>query len=243
MIALFLALLVGSTPAPAAPMGQAITIMAPAVDEDAVSQALRPITEAIARERARQASLPPADTDSEKLIRMGRLDQIVRISEQGLDLTHLPVAEANAVRGRALGLAHAIDLENQAALIALAPSARWFTFEDYGEEASRAAFYIVQHANVDLWRIYVPLLEPLVGTGQIDDAQYALMYDRLAINEGRPQRYGSQYTCEGRQSRLAPLETDEATVDERRAAMGMVSMADNAKRFEHSNPCQFNAQQ
>lgn len=242
MIALFLALLVGNTPAPAAPIGQAITIVAPVVDEDVVSQALRPINEAIATERARQAALPPADTDSEKLIRMGRLDQIVRVSAQGLDLTHLPVPEANAVRSRALGLAHAIDLENQAALLALAPPARWFTFEEYGEEASRAAFYIIQHANVDLWRIYVPLLEPLVGTGQIADAQFALMYDRLAINEGRPQRYGSQYTCDGRQSRLAPLESDAASVDERRAAMGMVSMAENAKRFEHSNPCQFNAQ-
>lgn len=240
MLELIFVVLIGSTALPAAPSSQAVTVEVPQVDQNLVAQALLPITDAIAVERARQAALPPADTDSEKLIRMGRLDQIVRSADQRLDLSQLSPTEANAVRSRALGLAYAIDQENQAIFSTIAPPHRWFTIQDYGEEASRAAFYIVQHANMDLWKIYVPLLEPLVGTGQINDAHYALMYDRLAVNEGRPQRYGSQYSCEGRQSRLAPLDADAETVDRRRAAMGMSSMVDNAKRFERSNPCQFN---
>lgn len=77
------------------------------------------------------------------------------------------------------------------------------------------------------------------GTGEIADADYALMYDRLAVGDGRPQRYGSQFACEGRRSVVADLENPE-TVDERRAAMGMSTMAQNAARFVSFNPCSMN---
>lgn len=242
MVELLFVVLIAITDIPATGSGQAFSVTAPPVDEQIVAQALLPMTEAIAAERARQAALPPATTDSEKLVRMGQLDQIARASSQTLDLANLSTSEANVARSRALGLEYAIDQENQATFKTIATPDRWFTAEEYGAEASRAAFFIVQHADEELWKVYVPLLEPLVGTGQINDAHYALMYDRLAVSEGRPQRYGSQYTCDGRQSKLAPLETDAASVDQARAAMGMISMADNAKRFERSNPCQLNPQ-
>lgn len=222
------------------PAGQGISITSPSVDPAVVAEAVAPVREAIAAERARQAGLPSAGTVADSLVRMGHLDQVARRSVQDLDLSSLSTAEANAVRARALGLVHEIDLENQAAFRNIAPTDRWITFEEYGEEASRAAFFIVQHSNEELWRIYVPLLEPLVGTGQIDDAQYALMHDRLSIEEGRPQRYGSQWICEGRMLVLAPLEGNAAAVDQRRASMGMISLADNAKRFEAVNPCLLN---
>lgn len=229
------------TSSPEAGVGQVtFTTPTPTVAPEVIAQALAPMTDAIANERRRQAELPPAQTGADRLIRMGRLDQVARVAMQSVDLSTLPPGDANVVRARALGVMHEIDLENQAQFRLIPKPDRWFTQTEYGAEASQAAFLIVQHSNEELWRIYLPLLEPLVGTGEINDAQYALMYDRLAVSEGRLQRYGSQFACNGRDSRLADLE-DPENVDARRAAMGMTSMAENARRFERSNPCQMNS--
>ena len=218
-----------------------VQIMVPsgsAMESEAIERALQPMKTAISDERSRQNSLGPPKSDAESLVRMGILDQIARRSLQNINLSGLSEAEARAARGRALGLMHEIDLLNVAQFRTMTPVNGWFNRSDYGDNASRAAFLIIQHADEDLMRRYLPLLEPLVGTGEIDDAQYALMYDRVAVDEGRLQRYGSQFQCVGRESRLAAME-DPDNVDARRASMGMISMADNARRFERGNPCQF----
>lgn len=223
------------------PSSESVQIVVPsgvAIESEAVERALLPMKTAIDDERNRQDRLGPPTSDAERLVRMGRLDQTARRSLQNIDLSGLPEAEARAARGRALGLMHEIDLQNVAQFRTITPVNGWFNRSDYGDEASRAAFLIVQHADEDLMRRYLPFLEPLVGTGEIEDAQYALMYDRVAVDEGRLQRYGSQFQCVGRESRLAALE-DPDNVDARRATMGMISMADNARRFERGNPCQF----
>ena len=213
-----------------------IVIHAPVALSERAAEALQPVLDAVSRERQRQVE-EPALTDAERLVYMGRLDQIARRAAQAMDVSSLSPEEIRAARTRALGVAALVDRENQAGLLAMAPSDRWFTVEDYGEEASRAAFLIVQHGDEELRRRFVPLLEPLVGTGRIDDANYAMMYDRLAVEEGRLQRYGSQFACKGQESEVAPME-DPDGVDARRAAMGMNSMTENAARFANGNPCQ-----
>jgi hypothetical protein len=58
----------------------------------------------------------------------------------------------------------------------------------------------------------------------------ALTEDRIAMREGKKQIYGSQYTTDmitGKNS-LYPIE-DEADVDKRRKAMGMIPLAEEAK--------------
>lgn len=60
----------------------------------------------------------------------------------------------------------------------------------------------------------------LVAKGEASGESYALMYDRLAISEGRPQRYGSQLRCQGGKLAPYPLE-DPGQVEAWRKAMGM----------------------
>ena len=63
------------------------------------------------------------------------------------------------------------------------------------------------------------------------------MYDRLAIREGRPQRYGSQMTCRGGKFVVDTLE-DPVHIDERREAMGfMQTLAEYEKNFANYPPC------
>ncbi len=69
----------------------------------------------------------------------------------------------------------------------------WPTIPLVGEEASSAAFIIVQHADRDLvfQKKILTLIEPLAAQGEIRPANYAYLYDRIAIAEDRPQRYAT----------------------------------------------------
>lgn len=197
---------------------------------------IAPALEAIAAEKGRQAALPPPADDRERLVRMGRLDQAGRRLESQLNLTSLPESERAAAYAALMNEIEAVDRANQTALLELVPPEGWFHRSRYGDEASEAAFLIVQHGNPELWQRFLPALEPLVATGEVDGAQYALMYDRLARWEGRPQRYGSQMTCiEGRY--VAGHIEDPDRVDVRRASMGMGPLAEYQALFARRAPC------
>ena len=92
-----------------------------------------------------------------------------------------------------------------------------------GEAASKGAFLIVQHADFDvaLQKEALPLLERAAAAGEAEREWVAYLTDRVRVNEGRPQVYGTQMAHD--ENGLAvprPIE-DEANVDRRRAMMGM----------------------
>lgn len=230
------ALLGGCAPEP--PQQDAAVLEVPVLTAEARAL-ISPVADSIAAEQARQAVLPAPVDDRERLERMGRLDQVGRQVWNTIDLSGLPDGErqrADAAIGRSIS---ALDEAHQAQLLTMVPPEGWFLRSRYGEAASSAAFLIVQHGNLELWRRFVPVLEPLVVAGEVDGEQYGLMYDRLAINEGRAQRYGSQMTC--RDGRLvvdyANLE-DPQRADERRAAIGFErTLAEYEALFEKYPPC------
>lgn len=231
-LAVCLCLLIGlggsATSKPPLPVSQPMTPEAQAL--------IAPILEAIAAEQRRQALLPPPKDDRGRIIRLGRLDQVGRQMEAQLDLSELPESARALAYATLAREMDAVDRANQAALLAMVPPEGWFYRSRYGAEASDAAFLIVQHANPELWRRFAPVLEPLAQSGEIHGAMYALMYDRLALAEGRPQRYGSQMVCLEGRFVVAPLE-DREGVDDRRAVLGMGPLAHYEAQFAQRPPC------
>lgn len=219
-----------------------LLIAAPAVAADAVlsPQALAliaPVKEALDAERTRQAALPPAANDAEKLVRLGAMDQVGRRVLTKIDLTVLPPEEIPAVRKAMWAPIEAADAENLAALLKMVPAEGWFLKSRYGDKAAYAAFHIIQHSDVAQWKRFVPVLEPLVVTGEVDGQSFGLMYDRLALNEGRPQRYGSQMKCEAGKWVPDRLE-DPARVEEWRKAMGFPqTFAEYLEHWKTYPPC------
>jgi len=71
------------------------------------------------------------------------------------------------------------------------------------------------------------LMEPLVKTGVVEPRSYAYLYDRVAVADGRPQRYGTQL----KGADPFPIE-DEANVDARRKQVGLGTMAEYRKDME-----------
>lgn len=201
---------------------------------------IAPVENAIAAEEARQAALPPASNDRERLERMGVLDQVGRRAEAPIDLSVLPEAEREAANAIIWTRLRALDERLMGELLQMVPPEGWFLKSVYGERAAQAAFLIVQHSDVEHWRRFLPVLEPLVAAGEVDGQSYGLMYDRLAITEGRPQRYGTQVTCKaGRWAIDRDNLEDPENADVRRREMGFPgTLAEYEQVFANRPPCE-----
>jgi hypothetical protein len=189
------------------------------------------VAAAIESARSRLSELPPATTDAEKLIRMADLEQAPRLVLSDLDLSALSEADKWSMWAGIWGQIGPIDREHQTLLLQMVPEEGWFPISRYGREAATAAFLIVQHSDPSLWRRFLPSIDAMVKAGEADGAAYALMYDRLALTEGRPQRYGPQMRCsDGQYVVVEPVE-DIDRIDARRASVGLGTLAKNLERF------------
>ncbi len=105
-------------------------------------------------------------------------------------------SEARLLIGRIL---HAVDNRNRTWLGEEVTERGWFTIGEYGQEADFAAFLIVQHADIDLafQRSMLELLSEHLSVWQTDGRNYAYLLDRIAVNSGEVQLYGTQGWCTG----------------------------------------------
>jgi hypothetical protein len=85
-----------------------------------------------------------------------------------------------------------------------------------GEEGSIAAWVIAQHLDHDpaLQRRCLELLERAVAAADADAESLAFLTDRVLVNEGRPQRYGTQGAG-------AVTPADRARVNANRRVLGL----------------------
>lgn len=121
-----------------------------------------------------------------------------------------------------LGRMARTDSAHSRRLGALVERHGWPLVSEVGEEAAEGAFLVVQHTPFDDWqRTMLPLVEAAVRAGELDAQDFALLYDRVQVRQGRPQRYGTQLQS-GPDGRLHPdpLE-DSASVDSLRAELGL----------------------
>ena len=94
-----------------------------------------------------------------------------------------------------------------------------------GGDGTRTAWLLVQHADhaVGFQRYCLTLLRHHNETGQVSRGDIAYLTDRVEVNEGKPQTYGTQFhIVEGvRQPR--PMH-DPDNVDQRRKSMGLSTL-------------------
>ncbi|MFZ6673763.1 DUF6624 domain-containing protein [Undibacterium sp. Xuan67W] len=70
----------------------------------------------------------------------------------------------------------------------------WPSANKVGADASKAAFFIAQHAinNRPLMELALVNLERSFNSGEQSGKYFAMMYDRLKLLDGEPQKYGTQ---------------------------------------------------
>lgn len=121
-----------------------------------------------------------------------------------------------------------VDADNTAYLKDLVGQLGWIDPGRFGDEAADAAFLIVQHSgDLPLMLAALPHLR-----AQERLQEYALLYDRLQIRRGLPQRYGTQIGwAEDGSKGLLPIETLEE-IDAIRAELDLPPLDDYLARFD-----------
>jgi hypothetical protein len=108
------------------------------------------------------------------------------------------------------------------------------TKEMVGKDAMNGIFLIIQHADGDKeWqKSQLPNIEQAVKNGDMDGQSYAYLYDRIKINGGEKQRYGTQFAKVDPINRTVELaETEDIeNLDKRRMEVGMMPI-EMYKRF------------
>jgi len=107
----------------------------------------------------------------------------------------------------------------------------WPTISKVGDEASQAAWLLVQHADhkPEFQAECLELLKTLPDT-EVRPANVAYLEDRVRVAQGRPQLYGTQFYKEGDKFGPRPIE-DEGRLEERRAAMGLETFEANQQQI------------
>lgn len=97
----------------------------------------------------------------------------------------------------------------------------WLGSEIIGERGSLTLFLVIQHADPATREKYLPMMREAVKKGKASGGNLALLEDRVALEQGKKQIYGSQIgrDKEGKPY-ILPLE-DPDNVDRRRAEVGL----------------------
>lgn len=173
----------------------------------------------VAEARAGMTALGPEATDRQRLEALLAMDQGPLMLAVHSDLSDLPEVERREVRGAMDAEVSRLSAENVQTLVDMVPAEGWFSTTVYGEEAATGAFMVVQHADTALQKRFLPAIEAMANRGEASKSFYALMYDRVAVAEGRLQRYGTQMQCVDGFQRPFPTE-DPEQLEARRAPMG-----------------------
>jgi len=103
-----------------------------------------------------------------------------------------------------------------------------------GKGAMRGIFFIIQHADGDKeWqKSQLVNIEAAIEKGDMSSKDYAYLYDRIQVNSGEKQRYGTQFAKVDRERGIAELrETEDVeNLDDRRREFGMMPI-DTYKRL------------
>lgn len=109
----------------------------------------------------------------------------------------------------------------------------WLSPKQVGTKANSTLFLVIQHSNLATQQKYLPMMRSAVQQGNAQASSLALLEDRVALAEGRPQTYGSQIMRDSATGKyhVRPL-LDPDKVDERRSSVGLGPLADYVKRWD-----------
>ena len=90
---------------------------------------------------------------------------------------------------------------------------------------------VIQHSDVECQKAYYPMLRQAAEEGELSWDNIALLEDRIAMHEGRPQRYGSQVVENSEGELVIYTLLDKDSVDIWRAAVGLNPLEEYAKQM------------
>lgn len=108
----------------------------------------------------------------------------------------------------------------------------WLGPDVVGEAGAQTIFLVIQHADSLTQVTYAPKMREAVKQGKARPESLALLEDRILINQGKEQIYGSQvrWNEQAGKNEFYPIR-DEENVNKRRASAGLDPLEEYAKHF------------
>ncbi len=109
----------------------------------------------------------------------------------------------------------------------------WLGTDVIGERGNQTLFLVIQHADPTTREKYLPLMREAVKNGKASGSSLALLEDRVALEQGKKQIYGSQIGRDKETGKyyILPLE-DPDNVDKRRTAVGLHPLSEYVKQWQ-----------
>jgi hypothetical protein len=167
----------------------------------------------------------------DKFAYVGSVDYIeVDCSKKSEILREVYISNQKIRRENALIKYAKEDHRNQELVISIIEKCGMPTLNEVTQQGMNAIWLGLQHNTDSKYRAkYFPLIEKAVKNGDLSKEQYALMKDRILMDEGEPQLYGTQI----KDGKLYDLESPK-TVNKRRQEMGLGPIEDYLKAFNLS---------
>ena len=120
------------------------------------------------------------------------------------------------------GKMKAQDQQNQKELLGIFEGCSWP--EALNEDSHSTIYLILQHSPDALMREHYPTVEAYAQKGLLAPDDAATMYDRLQMNAGLPQRYGTQtFSDSQNRNQVWPVE-DVEKLEDLRKSVGLPTM-------------------
>ncbi|MCH2229093.1 MAG: hypothetical protein MK105_02020 [Crocinitomicaceae bacterium] len=128
-------------------------------------------------------------TLAKELWRMNMTDQAFYYQ---LDVAKIHTGYNSVVVDGLWELKRKLNHSNLERLIEIIDVNGWPLSSEVGGSAANAAFLIIQHANLEVQKKYLPIMKEAADKGEASWASLALLIDRVEMRQQRPQVYGSQ---------------------------------------------------
>ena len=131
---------------------------------------------------------------------------------------------ANELGGAYVPRMEAVHIRNAARLRELIERYGWPAEDIAGKDGAEAAWLIAQHAigEPEFQRRALLLIQECAAELRVPAWHAAYLEDRVALHEGRPQRFGTQWVDDPHDGRIRPWTlADPEGVNDLRAAVGL----------------------
>ena len=105
----------------------------------------------------------------------------------------------------------------------------WLGADVIGEQGNKTLFLVIQHSDLETQLKYLPMMREAVKKGNAKGKNFALLVDRIEMEQGNRQIYGSQIKIDGDEFYVYPIIEPEK-VNERRAEVGLEPIEDYVKK-------------
>ncbi len=124
-----------------------------------------------------------------------------------------------------------IDSTNLVQVELLISKYGWLGKSFVGVRGNQTCFLVIQHSDSATQVKYLPMMQKSVEEGESSAADFALLQDRVLMQQGKKQTYGSQIVFDKQGNNIFyPIE-DEINVNLRRAKVGLQPIEEYAKFF------------